>query len=404
VWLGGGNGSSAAMAGLVHLDILQAQGAWFQDYPSPAWLNTSVLAYAHVAGSSTAVYGLPAPASLNPVLFQVPALSPGGGGAGLQAWVGAIKLSCLVRCRYAPVARWAALWTFIVQQVTGQEWGPFPTWRPVVGPTLPTPPGPDAQPPSPFDTFTRATDWLATGSGLLRINDTALCPAPYAPSGGAAIVCMLEGYGSQVNVTGGQVPASDARMDCNGEAAMALALRAWLDPSAAPAMARFSAGLLDYVWSYSSAAQGRVANASDAAYGILAWGVNPQPWTVCSYGDDNARVLTASALALPLLAGQGYDTTGWARGVMRSALANLRLTAASGFRPGRINYGDLEAHGWAYYAAQTWGYSNGGLSPQPHYQAQMWTLFAWAYAVTGFRPFLDRAVAGVEGTMAAYAR
>ena len=54
--------------GVPPLTIMQAQGAYFQDYPL-THLPSCVMGYAEVAGVDTAVFGLPPAAQLNPVLF-----------------------------------------------------------------------------------------------------------------------------------------------------------------------------------------------------------------------------------------------------------------------------------------------------------------------------------------------
>jgi hypothetical protein len=425
--------NTLAPYGLPQLAILQAQGAVFQNYPPAQYVNASVLGYAHVAGSSTAVYGLPAPATLNPVLFTVQLPSTTVSPPLPPAWVGAIKLSCLVACRYTPVVRWQSLWNAILASVTGNaSYASFPSWDPLVRPTGPKPTEDVraallAAPPAEREArvaalaasaFERASDWLATGSGLLMVDDLDACPAPLAPAG-ATVACMLEGFSSKMDFNGTQQLASDARMDCSAETAMALALRAWSDgekgagkgttassPPPSPSSSAttdygyLAAALLNFTWLYSVAAQGPRANASDPSYGLLAWGVSSPSWLVCTYGDDNARVLGGTAVAASLLRSR-FDTSAWEAGLLTSLLANLRIASASGFRPGRINFPDLEASGWEPLAASNAVYANAS-SPQPHYQAQMWAMFLWAYGHTGFERFYSAAVAGIADTMRYY--
>ena len=82
--------------------LLTAQGAHFCAYDE-SHLAASALAYAHVAGSTHAVFGLPPNASMNPVLFALPTPSLSGGAppAAPQptGLVAAVALSCVVRCR-----------------------------------------------------------------------------------------------------------------------------------------------------------------------------------------------------------------------------------------------------------------------------------------------------------------
>jgi hypothetical protein len=119
-------------------------------------------------------------------------------------------------------------------------------------------------------------------------------------------------------------------------------------------------------------------------------------WLACQYGDDNARVIQAAALAHVILRQPPFnvDTAPWDAQLMRTLLANVRLASVNGFRPGRINYVDLEAQGWAAYANSNATYGS-TVWPQPHYQAQLWQTYLWAFARTGFRPFYDKVTAGV---------
>ncbi len=75
-------------------------------------------------------------------------------------------------------------------------------------------------------------------------------------------------------------------------------------------------------------------------------------------------------IAAVILRESGYDTTAWDIGVLRSLLANLRIASPRGFRPGRIDYVDIEQQGWEYYHNAGFAYLNTS-SPQPHYQSQM---------------------------------
>lgn len=166
-------------------------------------------------------------------------------------------------------------------------------------------------------------------------------------------------------------------------------------------MADLASGLMNYTWVYSDAAQGAHANVSDPSYGLVAWGVSNSDWEICTYGDDNARVLLSSALATVMLRRLGgYDSvvTVTETAVMRSLLANVRIASTGGFRPGRINFPDLEAAGWQAYASSGSVYANTSY-PQPHYQAMMWNVFLWAAAQTGWPRFFQAAAAGMQDTM-----
>ena len=66
-------------------------------------MNASDIVYALVAGASTAVFRLPPDeTTLNPVLFEAQAAAA---APPLPVLVGAVALSCVVSCRYAPLPR-----------------------------------------------------------------------------------------------------------------------------------------------------------------------------------------------------------------------------------------------------------------------------------------------------------
>ena len=418
--------TALAPFGVPALSIMQAQGAFFQNYPPADFVNASDLVYAHVAGSRSAVFGLPAPETLNPVLFS---LAVGGAAATpTPVMVGGIALSCLVSCRYTPVAKWAAVWNLVLSRVLqAPAYAAFPLWTPLVAPVGPSPAAALAAAASESGgelqalaarvaapAAERATDWLLTGSGLLRWGELETCPAPFAAPGDE-VACMLEGFSAKMAPDGAQGLADDARMDCSAEAAMALAMRAQSEAAAGrdPSDYSFAAqALLNFTWLQSDAAQGH-DNASDASFGLLAWGVSSPSWEVCTYGDDNARVLVASLAASAALGALGggvaaVDTRPWDRMTLKSVLGNLRIASRYGFRPGRINYPDLNDGGWQRLHNSDARYSNTSY-PQPHYQAQMWAAFLLAYAQTCdaaagqcWAPLRAAALAGLEDTMAAY--
>lgn len=417
---------TGAIAGLAPLDILVAQGAFFMAYPVDALVNVSDLVYAHVAGSTRAVFGLPPPATLNPVLFGVALGGAAAPATATPVLVGSIALSCLVTCRYSPSQRWRAVWQHIIGNITGTNYGSFPQWQARVAPSLPSPAAALAAAGGAFGALhevaagpavaaaARATDWMLTGSSLLRWGDLDACPAPHTPAG-ADVACMLEGFSSEMSSDGAQGLAADARMDCSAETAMALALRAGAEaaPGGGGDAADFAfaaAALLNFTFLFSDAAQGH-DNSSDPSFGLIAWGVSSSSWSVCTYGDDNARVLVAALAASAALAAlpnrTAPDTSAWDRMALKSVLGNLRIASVHGFRPGRINYPDLTS--WQELHNSRMVYDNTSY-PQPHYQAQMWAVFLLTYALTCppgggsgcWAPLLERARSGIEDSMAHY--
>lgn len=328
-----------------------------------AALASTVLAYDKVAGVSTAVFGLTPQAQQNAALFSLSVAPTGAANATTPPplLVAITKLSQIVTARYAPTAKWRSVWSLVLCSVgafaadacAGEGAGElFPEWTPLVTPFA----SPTAKLPADagLGAVGRAVGWLASNSGLLS-SGNATCPAPFAEPG-AAITCMLEGFSSKIDWNGTQQLASDVRMDCNAESAMALALGSVLGVGAdgkrqrgeareVPSqLATQAAGLLDYVYFQSLAQQGMRANASNPAYGLVAWGVSSPAWLGCTYGDDDARVLLASITASAAL-----NSSRWDESILKAMLANLHTSSRYGFRPGRIDFPDLEAKGWAYY-------------------------------------------------------
>ena len=216
-----------------------------------------------------------------------------------------------------------------------------------------------------------------------------------------------------------------------------------------------AAGLLNYTLLYSSAQQGPRNLPGGPQDGILAWYALPDPTdTGAYYRDDNARALNGIILATTILRQQpwGADTSLWDRGVIKSILANVRTCSAAGYSWGRINMPDFGTRGWKYWyyssefhqrfsclvkqrtfrllfpllrtdpffrlkrpsvflddysntlllllpvlmcLAADFTYATDPMWPQPHYQAQMWAVFLWAFARTGYTSFYTKVEAGM---------
>lgn len=183
------------------LDLLMAQGGYFVAVTAPpSALNDSLLVYDHVAGSTTAIYGLDPPKLLNPVLFQMDATS---GAQTSQVLIAATKLTQFRTARYAPVPLWRAVLTYVLTWAADTAPGSItlPEWTPVVGPYL------SADAPLPDDAergaLMRAVDWLSWRSGLYVEGNTTTCIAPYATAG-SDVACVIEGYSSHVDYDGSQ--------------------------------------------------------------------------------------------------------------------------------------------------------------------------------------------------------
>jgi hypothetical protein len=113
------------------------------------------------------------------------------------------------------------------------------------------------------------------------------------------------------------------------------------------------------------------------------------------WADEDAFV-TAALDAL-------LDTAAWARGVVKSVLANFRVTSSHGFTWGRINTDDFDTRGWRSFFDSNWTYSTDPIWPQPHYQSQRHAMFLWGFGATGWAPLYLKAEAALGDTLAAYA-
>ncbi|KAL6072095.1 DUF608 domain-containing protein [Balamuthia mandrillaris] len=386
------------------LDILMAQDAYYTQLPADVSAQVaarSLLVFAKVAGVRNATFGLPDVAEQVPVLFTQASNSSNAP----SVLVATTKLSQLVTGRYTPHEAWRGIWSYILTQMAASPMI-LPDYEPILHPSF----GPTEALPAnaSLSAFQRATDWLAFHSNLLSIGDNNSCPAPFYKAQPAAspLICMLEGYSSYINWNSTQQYATAIRMDCNAESAMALAAREMLSPALpsnkqSSSFGSFAAGILDYVYFYSLGQQAQRNNPSDSQYGLLAWGVSSPAWLATYYGDDNARVMLATAAAISSLQTTAYQSMRWHEPLLRALFANLRTTGAVGFRPGSITVSSLESQGWKAFFTSKAGYSETP-APQPHYQAYLWASFLWAYNRTGVTIFLDRARNGIMDSMKYY--
>src|SRR5262249_44545171 len=127
------------------------------------------------------------------------------------------------------------------------------------------------------------------------------------------------------------------------------------------------------------------------AFGLIAWGTVAPAWSRATYGDDEARVLLASAAASVWLKDRQWD-----RPMLRALWANLRTTGRRGYRGDRIDFPDLERRGWKSYSEADL------VNRSPAFEAYLWACNLWAYRATGDREFLERTSAGIRDTMSAY--
>jgi hypothetical protein len=364
--------------------ILVAHGCTY--LPAPA--EEPHLVAARVAGYDEAIYGVPEGAA--PLLFDHP------DGPLLVATTG---LSHFIRGRYAPTAAWASIWRSLLKWLLpGREVAPL-SWEPAVRPTHGA--GDTLSPGAESRALERGAEWY--DRSRLLIHRTWLPhlaprfsrgiesgpPAPSYLATGTGEHGLLEGYSAEIDATGEQSQRYVIRNDCVGESAMALAFHAHLRGD--PQSALRAGSLIDYALFDSLIHQGVRADPHHPAYGLLSWGVTSWSWERAFYGDDNARSLLGAIASTALL-----HEPRWGESICRALLANLRTTGTRGFRGGRIDIPDLEAHGWRHF------HDRDLVNPAPHYEAYLWACYLWAYRATGHGSFLTKARAAIETTMGAY--
>ena len=362
---------------------------------------------ARVAGFDSAVYGLPS--ETYPVLAKI--------NDGLM--VSSTKLSQFITARYAPQDAWQAVWKHILEWL-GHD-GENLVWSPAVNPSysLNDPLSVTAE----KDALERGTEWFFKSRMLLhpammeKYNKPANLPNPAAanpdttqdwPYGhrtakmvrnapvGNGKLGVMEGFDAKIFYDGTQPVRWWNRGDCNGEIAGSMSLAGLvLDNND---FLSTGGNIGDWLFFESMMSNGDRATPSHAAYGLLGWNDTPE---YCGegtmdgfgvyYGDDNARILLGMMLAAAAQETERYD---WR--IMNGLLGNLRISSRNGFQPDRIDHGPLEKSGWRKLFTGNW------ISFSPHYQANMWACYLWAYGQTGFSLFLRRAETAIRMTMDAY--
>ncbi|MBN1436495.1 MAG: hypothetical protein JW936_05435 [Sedimentisphaerales bacterium] len=331
------------------LSILAMHGCWYL----PAQAENPHLVLARVAGYRHAVYGLPA--EQVPILYEP--------RSGLM--IAASKLSNVVTGRYGPTPTWQIVWRRILTWLNGEQPIAPLSWTPAVQVQFQRE---EALPADVEDrTRRRAVQWF-DNHALYQIDQK---------------VGVIEGYESGIDYQGRQRPRNWPRGDCISESGLVFACEYAITGN--PAHKRTATQLLDYVWSPDFTNP----DPNAAAYGLNNWFERGPAF----YGDDNARVILSTLAAAQLL-----DEDRWDDFLLRCTLANLRTTGPNGFRPNRIDENSLidAKNGWQHYWEQE------VFLPAPHYQATLWAVYLWVYALTGFEPLRQRASSGLAATMAVY--
>src|SRR5688572_20535897 len=346
-----------------------------------------LLVIGRVAGFDSAVYGIPATAE--PLLFE----------AGNGDWlIATTKLSGFVTGRYAPTDRWATIWKQILKRLDPQASRKL-SWTPLARPAY----GKDDALPHDWTkrSFDAAARWVHESRLLVSAQrkpqihkllsagvETTDPPGASEPVGDGSLG-VLEGYASQIRPDGSQPQRTPLRSDCNAETAMMLALDAALNPKNGRSR-EVATNLLDYTYGPEMQSMGRL-DPNHPAFGLIAWGAIQPAWMVANYGDDDARVILATAVASAALA-----TDRWDEPMLRALYANLRTTGKLGFRTDRIDIGALEAKGWRAF------HDGSPVNPALNFEAYLWACYLWGYEQTGDREFLDKAKTALRMTMEVY--
>ncbi|MEX2592809.1 MAG: hypothetical protein WD426_08540 [Anditalea sp.] len=370
---------------------------------------------ARVAGFDKAVYGLPE--ETFPVLTEIP--QPQGQG-GLM--VSTTKLSQFITGRYAPADAFGEIWLHIFEWLKPESKSLDLNWKPVVRPSFRA----DEQLPEDVErkALMRGIAWYFNSRMILspammaRYNQPTNSAEPASsnpdleqdwPFGhrvglmpdlnnpvGDGTLGVLEGFDAKIFSDGTQPVRWWRRADCNGEIAGAMSVAGVALENAA--YQNVGGNIGDWLFFQSMMSLGDRNNPDHPAYGLFGWNESPQytgPGSMDGYavyyGDDNARVMLGMMLAGATLETDRYDER-----LMKGLLGNLRISGVNGFQRNRIDQSPLMKIGWENL------FKDNNTSFSPHFQANMWACYLWAYQHTGFDLFLERAKTAIGLTMAAY--
>ncbi|MDF2726229.1 MAG: hypothetical protein K0Q59_5907, partial [Paenibacillus sp.] len=337
------------------LTIMTMHSCWY--VPMQAQEQTEIavhLCLARVAGYDKAVYGLPD--SSVPLLWE---------WTGRNALIAASALSHCIRGRYAPYAVWRDVWKRIL------IWAGYPSaaeslsWEPVVRTQW------SKQEPLPHDAEAQARQrsikWFRTH-------------AAYSIDSRKGVI---EGFESNIRYDGKQLMRAWLRADCIAESAMVFAYDYSLTRN--PESKQLAESMLDSVWMDRNFYNDQP---DQPDYGMDNWYDRRKVF----YGDDNARVIWAS-----LAARHALNNDRWDERILTCLLANLRTTGTNGFRRGYLETSKSFINGrdWKFY------YNEAFIEMSPHYQCYLWSCYLWAYAATGFEPFLTTSKKAIRLAMEA---
>ena len=327
--------------------IMMLNGCWYRPFFTG---RPGSLCLARAAGYDRLAYGLPE----NSVTV-LDTLDDSG-----DVWISVSSLSNFITARYAPAARWKAIWETLLSRIGVKDVDL--TWMPRAGLTAGKDEklGPDAL----RNAYELNVSWLY-GHMIARSSPSA---------------SVFEGLESGIDSGGKQFVREVVRGDCMGEAAMELAYgwRATGDPNYRVICSK----LVDHVL---RGEDFRHTDPSSSMYGLNNWFSHGNIF----YGDDNARMLIGVLSAREILKDDRWDEY-----ILRCVLANLRTSNQDGLRLPR-----LEASSFA--DGRTWkDYYLGEVTyVSPHYQSYLWAAFIWMYALTGIDELLERSERAISIVM-----
>ncbi len=334
---------------LVKGTILAMHSCWF--LPSSAIQADLVLA--RVAGYRKIAYGMPR--EVFPVLFKVP---------DFDCFVATSKLSQFVTGRYAPQQDWANLWQHLLYWLEKGTERQKLIWQPDVRVEASR----EGQLPQNHEmqAFQRSIHWFKTHTLYTNEGRTG----------------VIEGFGSAINYRGFQAASTVIRGDCTPETAMVIAWDWTIHHN--PESRKIAGQIMDTTWTTSDLHDG----SKTSPFGHMLKFNSHSP---IFFADDNARAILSSLLARRLL-----DEGRWDEAILRCVLANFKLTGESGFGPSWIEPQDFPPSGWKYFHKQDF------IVPWPHFQAYPLAAYLWAYALSGYTPFYQKASRAIRKLMDVY--
>jgi len=319
------------------------------------------LVAAKVAGFDTAAYGLD-DVKTYPLLFEHPSHA---------ILVSTTKLSQFATARYATAEGMQAVWQMILGWLQPGKEPPKLTWTPAVRPTY------GRQESLPHDAARRAIV-----RGLDWHQRAGMFPVAKGKTVGDGRGGVMEGISSRIACDGSQPLNEGLRSDCNGETALAFALRWRLDGDRQSR--QIAVNLLDWLYFNSGLLHNDPAKAD---FGLLAWTTS----SPSLYGDNDIKAILSGLGTAALL-----KTDRWDEVLLRDIVGNFRTTGVDGFRGCCLSDQDVLEHGWQYYRrAATIHYA-------PHYEAWIWSSYLWLYDKTRYGPLLERTRHAIRMMMAAY--